>query len=206
MTKTKTYSDVFLSQGGENAALAAEIVRVLQSYGLQVFTDAQIKIASNIEDAVWEAIAESQALVIIISESAVGAWVAFELGAARAWNKPVYGVSASPTSPHMPDVFHGMAVYPPSRIQEIAQEITRSSRTLSDAETKVLIEEYLRAGIPVDQFALQPAKLSALTKRFNKRAKRQVTGEQILRMLFRIRKAGALGTTPRKQDRRATLR
>ncbi len=85
-----------------------------------------------------------------------------------------------------------MTIYPPSRIEEIAQEIKKASGLLSEVDLAVLIEEYHRIGVPVDQLLLQPKQLSALTKHFNKRAKRNVGAEELVRTLLRLRKRGTL--------------
>ncbi len=69
MAKGKTTFDVFVSHGQRDAAISAEIARVLRSYGLKVFTDAEVGADEAVEDVLWEAISESQAFVTIISET-----------------------------------------------------------------------------------------------------------------------------------------
>ncbi len=92
----------------------------------------------------------------------------------------------------LPVGLRGMTLYPPSRIEEIAQEIKKLSGLLSEVDLAVLIDEYHRVGVPVDQLLLQPKQLSTLTKQFNKRAKRNVGAEELLRTLLRLRKRGSL--------------
>lgn len=192
MIKVKTIYDVFLSRSQRDAEFAEEVTRIMQSYGLKVFTSAEITKGEQIEDALWEAMAESQAFVVIISESEPSALAIFELGAAKAWNKPVYAIAFNPSSTQLAAPFHGLAIYPPSRVEEIAQEIKRSLETLSDSERSVLIDEYFRVGVPLDQLMLQPSYLSRLTKQFRKRTKRQIASEELVRMLLRLRKKGDL--------------
>jgi hypothetical protein len=141
---------------------------------------------------IWEAMSESQALVAVIPETDPSASIAFEVGAARAWNKPIYAVAANPANVRLPLGLQGVIIYPPSRIEEIAQEIKKGSGVLSDADQPVLIEEYHRIGVPVDQLALQPKQLSTLTKQFKKRVKRNVAAEELVRTLLRLRKRGEL--------------
>lgn len=192
MAKAKPTYDVFISHSRQDKELVADIARVLRSYDLQVFTDAEIPSAGRIEDAIWDAMAESQALVAVISEDEPSASMAFEMGAARAWNKPVYGIVSNRSATRLPAALHGLLVYPPSRIEEVAQEIKRSSESLPDSEIEMLAAEYHQIGVPVDQLALQPHRLSELAKRFQKRTKRQVPGEHLLRILLRLRKRGTL--------------
>jgi hypothetical protein len=171
---------------------------------LRVFTDAEVVAGQSIEDAIWEAMSESQALVAVIPEGDPSARIAFELGAAKAWNKPIYGVASNPAASRLPAGLQGMIVYPPSRIEEIAQEIKKMSGLLSDAEQKVLVEEYHRIGVPVDQLLLQPNELSRLTKQFRKRAKRNVASEELVRTLLRLRKRGELQPSKVGNQRNAT--
>ena len=129
------------------------------------------------------------------------AWIALEFGAAKAWNKPVYAIASNPSSTRLAVPLGGMVVYSPSRIEEIAQDTKRSLGSLSDSEKSVLIGEYHRIGVPVDELLLQPRHLSRLTKQFHKRTRRQATSEEPVRMLLRLRKQGALRGTIKKRPK-----
>src|SRR5580704_7264515 len=98
MPKAKTTIDVFISHSHRDAAISAELARVLRSYDLRVFTDAEVVGGQSIEDAIWEAMSESQALVALIPEGDPSAWIAFELGAAKAWNKPIFAIASNPAA------------------------------------------------------------------------------------------------------------
>ncbi len=69
MAKGKSTFDVFISHGPRDAAISANIARVLRSYDLKVFTDAEVGAGQTMEDVVWEAISESQAFVTVIPET-----------------------------------------------------------------------------------------------------------------------------------------
>ena len=84
MAKRKHPCDVFLSHRRQDAELAADIARVLQSYDLEVFTDADAAQGQRLEDALWEAMAESQALVAVVPDGEPSPWMLVELGAAQA--------------------------------------------------------------------------------------------------------------------------
>ena len=134
MAKGKSTFDVFISHSHRDAAISAEIARVLRSYDLRVFTDAEVGAGQNIEDVLWEAISESQALEAIIPETDPSASISLELGAARAWNKPIYAVASNPATVRLPVGLQGMTIYPSSRIEEIAQEIKKASGLLTEAD------------------------------------------------------------------------
>ncbi len=192
MVKANQTYDVFISHSHQDTQSGQEIARILRSYDLQVFTNAEIPVGAKLEDAIWDAMAESHAMVAIISEGEPSAWLVFEIGAARAWNKPVYGIVSNPSSTRLPAALHDLRVYPASRIDEVAQEIKRSSESLSDSEIESLVDAYRRTDVSVDQLALQPQRLSELTKQFQKQTGRQAPGEQLLRILLRLRKQRAL--------------
>lgn len=201
MAKANPTCDVFVSHSRRDAVLAAEIVRIMESYELNVFTDAGLTVGEDVEDKLWDAIAESQAFVAVVPETERSAWLAFELGAASAWNKPVYAIASNPSSTHFAVPLGGIIVYTPSRIEEIAQDIKRSLGSLSDSEKSVLIHEYQRIGVPVDQLLLQPKHLSRLTRQFHKRTKRQVSPEELVRSLLRMRKQGVLRSAVKRRTK-----
>ena len=199
MSKAKPIYDVFLSYAPQDAKLAVEVARVLQLFDLAVFDAKTMLQGKRMEDALWEAMAESQALVVVVSAAEPSASTLFELGAAQGWNKPVYVVVADPASTRLPTFLRDSAVFPFSRLEEVARAIKNSSELLTDAEKMVLIEEYQRIGESVDELILQPSLLSKLIKQFKKRAKRQVMPEEVLRTLLRLRKRGELRVASKKR-------
>src|ERR1700761_8199908 len=112
MIESKATYDVFLSHSQRDAAFASDIAHVMQAYGLKVFTGAEVPVGEPIEDAIWEALAESHAFVVIVPDSEQNVFPAFELGAAKAWNKSVYAVASNPTATSLPLSLRGTVVYP----------------------------------------------------------------------------------------------
>ena len=157
-----------------------------------------------VEDAIWEALAESYAVVAIIPEDAPASWMAFEAGAAKAWNKPVYGVAATATVPPAAATLQNVTILPASRVDEIAKLILESAEPISDGDRQRLGEAYSRIGVPVDQLPLQPQQLAKLVKLFNQHSGRQLSGEQIISLLLRFRKRGGLPSLGKRTRRNAT--
>ena len=91
-----------------------------------------------------------------------------------------------------PDPFQKYSVLPQSRVEELARKIKQEAERLSDDETTLLGEIYLRTGIAVDQFLSQPDHLSKFAKQFNKKAGRQIEEDRLLALLLRLRKQGRL--------------
>ncbi len=204
MNKNKIIYDVFISHNHRNLTFVNEVSRFLRALDLLVFTDTEIDIGDQSESVIWEAMAESQALVAIISDNDFGANMAFELGAARAWNKPVYAVASDPTSYRLPPALHGVPVFTANRLEEMASRIKNSSSLLTKPETDILVEEYFHGDTTVDQLILQPNRLANFTKQFKKRAGRDIASEELLRSLLRLRKRGLLRPSESKKRPRVT--
>jgi hypothetical protein len=192
MGKSKPTCDVFISHNSQDKQFAVEIAEVLRSYDLQVFIDSEIPVGSKIDDAIWDAMAESQALVAVVSAAEPSAWLAIEMGAAKAWNKPMYGIVSEPSLVRVPSAFHDLLLFPRSRIEDVALEIKRSSEPLTKAEIDVLIESFLLKATPVDQLFFQPQSVSEIIEEIQSQTGRRIPSEQVLRTLIRLRKQGQL--------------
>jgi len=199
MSKAKPIYDVFLSYSLQDAKFAVEVARVLQLSDLAVFDAKTMLQGKRMEEELWEAMAESQALVVVLSAAEPSASTLFEFGAAQGWNKPVYVIVVDPASARIPTFLRKLPVFPFSRLEEVARAIKNSTGVLTDSEKTVLIEEYRRIGEPVDQLLSEPALLSKLANGFKRRAKRDVVPEELLRTLLRLRKSGKLRTAGKKK-------
>jgi hypothetical protein len=193
MAKNSPTYDVFVVYDRRDAPTAVSVVDVLRAHGLAVFFDVQqIAPGANIEDAIWQAMAESHALVVVLPEEIASSWLAFELGAAKAWNKPIYAVSAFSAHKNIPASLRGVQVLPLSRVEEIAQSIATTSDRLSEEDIAHLGDAYASTGVAVDQLLLQPQQLAAVVKQFNKKSGRKMSGEQIMWHMLRLRKQAML--------------
>lgn len=193
MARNSATYDVFIAYDHRDSTSAKAVADVLRSHGLTVFYDAQqIAAGSNFEDALWQAMAESHALVVVLPEEINSAWLAFELGAAKAWNKPIYAVSAYSSHKNLPASLRDIHVLPTARADEIAYSIASTSEPLTDDDVQHLGQAYLAAGLAVDQLLLQPQRLETLVKQFNNASGRQMAGEQVMWHMLRLRKQGRL--------------
>lgn len=193
MVKNNATYDVFIAYDHRDAADAQAVADVLHSHGLNVFFDAQQLVAgTNLEDATWEAMAESHALVVVLPKQINSSWLAFELGAAKAWNKPIYAVSAYSSHQNLPATLRKVQILPTSRTDEIARRIATTTDPLTDDDIKHLRDAYIAIGLSVDQLLLQPKQLAKLVKHFNKTSGRHMAGEQVMWHMLRLRKQGHL--------------
>jgi hypothetical protein len=187
----KTY-DIFLSHAPQDAALAAEIASACRTNGLEVFTGFELPPGTDLSDAVWEAIAESRVLLTILSASGLTPSMAIEVGAARAWNKPIFAVVTDPSSTQIPPALSGIQLYTIGRLQEVIDAARSSGQQLSDEDRVHLAALYAELGIAVDQFAINAGALEGLVDRFRRDRGKIVSGERLMSELLRLRKQGKL--------------
>lgn len=192
-TASKTY-DVFLSHSSSDRELAVEVANRLKSEGLQPFHDESVGPAESMSTAIWDALAECRALIAIISVDATtpDAMGMVEIGAAIAWNKPIYLILNGPASTRLPDTLKSYQVYPRNRLDEVLQKIRTEFQPLSDDDRQILADTYKDLSIPADKLGQSPKSLRDLTMRFNRKTKKQLSGERLLSELLRLRKKGSL--------------
>ena len=194
-SKLKFY-DVFIAHSAADARSAADLAAVFRANGLEPFTGEEISPGDDVSDVVWEALAESKALIAVISRSELSSSVALEIGAAQAWNKPIYAVVTDPASIRLPASLARVRHITPSAIEEVIFDLKRSAEALTAEEENVLAELYTESGVPVDAFFLDHYQLRKLTEKFNKRAGKAVRGEKLLYELLRMRKRARLSAAP----------
>lgn len=190
-THSKTY-DVFISHSAGDAPLAAELARDFRASGLEAMTGMEISPGGEVSKTLWEALAESWALVVILSPLGPTPSMGIEIGAARAWNKPMFVLVTEPSSTRLPPYMAGIKVYPATRIEDVVDAIKVSGQQLSEEDRSLLATLFGEIGASVDQLALEPKQLQELVTRFTARSGKAVSGERLLSELLRLRKRGLL--------------
>jgi hypothetical protein len=190
---TRPTYDVFLSHAAIDTGVAKVIRQAFDRAELTTFSFTDEPQPAEPEVAAREAIAECAAFVIILSRASLHApSVAFELGAASAWNKPVFVLLHGISSNEVPTLLKGTKVRPLSAVDEVVAAVQKSIAPFSDEEFLILLNLYQKAGIPTDQLALEPITLGEITRSFNKAAGSNRTPERLLQELLRRRKQGKL--------------
>jgi hypothetical protein len=187
MTKRTGLCDVFIANSPSDATLATEIANACRASGLEAITNAELPPGLDTSDALWEALAESRALIVILPHSGPTDSMWIEIGAVRAWNKPIFGVLTDPSN-YPPPVLSDVRFYVPSGIDELINVIKSVDRGLSEADSSILAEIFEEIGVSVDQLILDPKLRQRLVRRFTTRARKAVTEEQLLSELLRMRK------------------
>ncbi|TWU05035.1 toll/interleukin-1 receptor domain-containing protein [Stieleria varia] len=200
-TATPTF-DVFVSHSSRDRDFAADIADRLKAEGLQPFHDASVPVGQEISKAIWDALAECHAFIVIVSsDSTPDAMGMVELGAATAWNKPIFVLLNGPASTHVPEALGSYQVYPRNRIDEVLTQIRRNLEPIADDERQVLREIYRDLCIPVDRLSQSPRELQHLVEMFNRKTNKQLSGTRLLSELLRMRKQSKLPRLSPKRQR-----
>lgn len=190
----KTY-DVFISHSMSDAPFAMEIANACRGSGLETIAPNDLQTETNVSDAIWEALAESRAILMILSPSGPTPSMAIELGAARAWSKPIFAVTPDPASARLPASLAGTPLYSIGRIEDVITAIKASGEQLTDEDRNVLANLYAGSEVAVDQLALEPMSLEELVQKFRSITGKAVSGERLLSEMLRMRKQGRLRRT-----------
>ena len=192
ITANTTY-DVFVSHAISDSDVAREIAESLQAAGLATFHAGAVRQGDDIGDAIWDALAESRALIAIISpDLPLQAMGTVEIGAAAAWSKPIYVVVNGSLTTKLPSVLRSYPIYPLSRFDEVIHAIQTGFDALTIDERDALADVYQNVGVPADQLSQSPRALRDLAKAFGKRTHKQFSGERLLSEILRLRKSGRL--------------
>jgi hypothetical protein len=194
MSVQTTSYDVFLSYSLTEAGEADLIERALTEAGLDVFSASKaVEPSDSAGDVLWQALAESAALVVLVHpQRPPSSSVLVELGAAKAWLKPVYVVQMEPGTAKLPSYLEQFPVYPVGRLDDLAGAVKRSMSAFNEQQRSLLREVYRDLRIPADQLLRDPAALDRLAAEFNRRCDGQFPGERLVQELLRLRKGGTL--------------
>ena len=201
MATISTTYDVFISHSASDNDVAAEVAENLESAGLATFHGSRVLAGADASEAIWQALAESRAVIAIISpDTATHSMGLIEIGASAAWNKPVFVLINGPSSMKLPVALDAYPVYPLSRLEDVIRSIRTGFEPLTDEERGFLKRLYKEFDMPSDQLSRSPRALHDLTSQFKRKSHKQISGERLLWELLRMRKQGQL---PRLQSRKS---
>ena len=194
--KRRTY-DVFVSHAQIDRKTAQIVVRALEERGLYVFPPSSG--GPNPKD-IWsdvnrDAISESKAFVVVLTPRSLKSQsILFHLGAALAWDMPVYVVSDGITKSQIPPTFKHAKSCSLADLSKMVSTIVRDTtrRPLSVDEEETLATIYGKIGVPSDELLDDPPVLRRLANRFNRKIHASFAPERLLKELIRLRKKGQL--------------
>jgi hypothetical protein len=124
--------DVFISHSAKDAPLALEVADACRDGGLEAVTDSELLRGEDDSDALWEALAESRALLTILSPSGPTPSMLIEIGATRAWNKPIYAIVTDPSLTRLPVALTGIELFTTGRVPDVIKAIKSSVQPLTE--------------------------------------------------------------------------
>lgn len=190
---SSTTHDVFLSYIPTDAGTASVVDSALSAAGLQVFRAWDISLGTELKGAVLEALIESKALVALISPLSINSSnIAFELGMAMSWRKPIYLLLDSVQPDQLFSGARNFHVHPVSELPQVIAAIKRHLDPLTEEERQRLTQLYQEFQLPTDRLLTNPAALDELATRFRRLGGRQLSGERLGAELLRLRKSGQL--------------
>ena len=185
--------DVFVSHGRHDTGLAELLNRVLTEQGLSTWLVSSLEPGDQWENAVRNAMAECHAVVILLTPVMLKSqWLAVEVGAAIAWDKPIYVLYDGVTLEQIPAFLSQFQLLPVSQMSEVVSQILKSRQPLSEQDRASLLRAYQETGLSADQIMLQPRAVSDLSSRYRKLARTAIPGERLVKELLRMRKQGKL--------------
>lgn len=195
MSKIKKTYDVFLSYPSDLASQTKVIVKKFADAGLTAFNFSEIKPGHNIVEEIWQALAESWAVVALIKPGSMPPNVAVEIGAASAWQKPIYILTEGEGEFNVPLYFSKFEVFKTSEIGKVVQLISKSLSPLSDEERSALVKAYSKLRVPTDKLFMEPGSI----ERLKDESGVKISGERIMQELLRLRKQGKLPKVRRRE-------
>ena len=193
-SSSKQPIDVFVSYSVNDRSLANQVASGLAEHGLNVFVDAdQVGSGAVWEKKIWHAIGESKAMVVINPNIPNNPWQGIEVGAATAWSKPIFCLTSYDYDQEIPtSILRVARLFRPDQLSELANAVKESFQSFTKEETELLVDSYIRLGMPLDALTSQPSHLDKLTRNFVSKSGRSVSVEQILSKLLRLRKQGRI--------------
>lgn len=198
MSRIKKTYDIFLSYSLDLGGQARVIAKKFADAGLTVFDLSEIGPHDNIVKETWQALAESWAVVVLIKPGTMPPSVAVEIGAASAWQKPVYILTEGRGEYHVPFCISKQEVFKISEIGKVVEMISDGLNPLSDEQKKALVNGYIKLRVPTDRLLMEPGSIESLKSTLWKESGIRISGERIMQELLRLRKRGKL---PRVQRR-----
>ncbi len=197
MSKTPIY-DVFLSHHPQDGGLASMVTREIESAGCGVFSLESLPLGSHIQSQVLDALVDSSAVVVLLTRSSVESrGVAFEVGVAMGWDKPVYIIHDGLEMRSIPEFLNQFHLVPLSDLPRVVKQIQSLRKPLSNSQRESLIDAFQKVAVPVDQLLRDSKQRTRLSNLFSEQSAEPISSNRLLQELIRLRKKGQL-PKPRK--------
>lgn len=192
MSTATAVHDVFLSFSSRDSGIADIIVQRLSESGLSVFAFEPRESHLKSSDPIREAITECSVVVLIVTPTTLrSSWQAIAIGAAMAWEKPVFVVLEGVSGQQVPSYLRRFPLIPASKLTELVRTVQQELEAepqFTEEDRELLRKLYVETGEPTDQLAIEPTTMASLTRKFNRTRRRRLAPDRVLQELFRLRK------------------
>lgn len=129
----KQITDVVVFHAPRDMEIVELLTQELIKAGLAVSCISTLKPDEDFLDQLRVSLVECHAVVILLTRSQMESPnLAVEVGAAMAWNKPIYVLHDGLSVSEIPDYLQRFHIRPLNRISEVVAEIAASRKPLSD--------------------------------------------------------------------------
>jgi hypothetical protein len=198
MIATDVPLDVFLTFPLSERDTAKLVRDSLSQAGFRVITADTATTGSEWKNDLWISLVQSDAVVVLTTNvQPPSANSLVEIGAAMAWNKPIFVLQkelvVTPPAP-----LQSFPRFNVARLDDLADAIRRSAaartkkESLSSEQQAALADAFVEQALPVDRIVSDVDTLDAFTDIVNRRINARITSAQVARHLLWLRKAGRL--------------
>lgn len=185
--------DIFLSHCAQDRGLAELIRRQLESAGLRVFVDKNLAPGTNITESLREEVISCSIIVILATSASLRAsMLAYEVGMASAWNKPVFVLYDGVPTLALPVFLSTFPLYPVEKLDEAIERIQQSIQSLDDQQKRELASAYEHFGVPAREMMHHPQFVYEFTDQFNASHGTSLDGARVIQELVRLDRQGQL--------------
>ncbi|QDT39580.1 toll/interleukin-1 receptor domain-containing protein [Stratiformator vulcanicus] len=190
--------DVFLSHSSADSSLADLVAHELDQGGLGVFQHDVPQPGEDLSAEIRDSLAECSAVVFLLTPSfRESPNLAYEAGAAMAWNKPIFSLYSGVEPQSIPRFLREYRMVPISQLNSFPEMIRPTIEPFSDEDRSTLRDVYSEVGIPTDQLVRRPSLSGEISARFREKAGIVRGAERLVQELIKMRKRGDLPTVGR---------
>jgi hypothetical protein len=194
----KSY-DIFLTHAAADAGLAALVIRQFEAADCGVFSQQALEVGDDFWRRMIYELVDCNAVIILLTKSSLSLPnIAVEVGAALAWDKPIFVLYDGISISDVPEYLQQFAVCPVADLRGVIGQVRQLRQPLTDQQRASLVAIYQEQRNSVDQLLIAPIRLRALADEFRRREAMPVSGKKLVQELIRLRKRGEL---PRIADR-----
>ena len=192
MAEKRANFDVFLAYSRNEEGLAETVKYAMRDAGIGVFDARDLVQGQPSSGLLLDAIEESAAVVVTGAKSIANGSVLTELGAAMAWQKPIYVVYSSGEPHEWPMLRGRVELVREEDLSRLIKTLQNAIAPLSESNLDLLRKLYVRLGVPTDQLRSQPSSMEILTNAFAALTDMNISGGRLVRELIRLRKNNQL--------------